>query len=147
MISPALKPKLIDNIPCRGGGASDMFGVSEDVDIHTGTMSKAIGSQGGFLACKRSVRQLIMNRGRPYVFSTALALPSVAAASAAIQVFRQVCLLRLCCSASKMSTLCKSFHGHPSLFLRCFQYCLILLTTVSSVSVVKHVNHLHAALA
>lgn len=67
-----------------------MFNVSEEVDVHVGTLSKAIGSQGGFVACSRGVKKLLLNRGRPYVFSTSLAGPSVAAASAAISVLQQV---------------------------------------------------------
>lgn len=65
-------------------------GVCEDVDVHVGTLSKAVGSQGGFVACSADMKRLLMNRGRPYVFSTALTLPSVAAAQAALVVNRQV---------------------------------------------------------
>ena len=66
-----------------------MFGVAEDVDVHAGTLSKAIGSQGGFVACSRTMKDLLLSRGRPYIFSTALAAPSVAAASAAIDAAAQ----------------------------------------------------------
>ena len=60
------------------------------MDIHIGTLSKAIGSQGGFVACSRNIKSLLLNRGRPYVYSTALPLPTVAAASAAITVSEAV---------------------------------------------------------
>lgn len=70
----------------RGGGAAEMAGVADQVDVHIGTLSKAVGSQGGFVACSRNVKSLLLNRGRPYVYSTALPLPTVAAASAAIRV-------------------------------------------------------------
>ncbi len=64
--------------------------MADQVDVHIGTLSKAIGAQGGFVACSRSVKSLLLNRGRPYVFSTALPLPTVAAASAAIRVSEEV---------------------------------------------------------
>ena len=67
-----------------------MAGVADQVDVHIGTLSKAIGSQGGFVACSRRIKSLLLNRGRPYVYSTALPLPTVAAASAAIQVSENV---------------------------------------------------------
>ncbi|KAL4424876.1 hypothetical protein ABPG77_002099 [Micractinium sp. CCAP 211/92] len=70
----------------RGGGAAEMFGVAADVDLHVGTLSKAFGCLGGFVACSRRWKQLLQNRGRAQVFSTALPVPVVAAAHAALQV-------------------------------------------------------------
>lgn len=68
-----------------------MFGVADQVDIHIGTLSKGFGSHGGFVAGSRILKSFLMNRGRSYVFSTALPLPAVAAAQAAITVCHQVC--------------------------------------------------------
>lgn len=68
----------------RGGGAAQMLGVEDSVDVHVGTLSKAFGAHGGFVACGRDVKQLLLSRGRPGIFSTALPLPAVAAASAAL---------------------------------------------------------------
>ena len=67
-----------------------MAGVADQVDVHIGTLSKAVGSQGGFVACNRNIKSLMLNRGRPYVYSTALPLPTVAAASAALKVCQAV---------------------------------------------------------
>ena len=67
-----------------------MFKVSDEVDIHIGTLSKGFGSHGGFVACSHMLKSLLMNKGRSYVFSTALPLPAVAAAQAAITVCEQV---------------------------------------------------------
>jgi 8-amino-7-oxononanoate synthase len=72
----------------RGGGAVERAGVGDAVDVHVGTLSKAFGCQGGFAACSRDVRTWLLNEGRPYVFSTALPLPVVAAARAALRVRR-----------------------------------------------------------
>ncbi|KAL4451868.1 hypothetical protein ABPG75_007530 [Micractinium tetrahymenae] len=70
----------------RGGGAAEMFGVASEVDLHVGTLSKAFGCLGGFVACSRRWKQLLQNRGRAQVFSTALPVPVVAAAHAALRV-------------------------------------------------------------
>jgi len=69
-----------------GAGAASMYGVEDDVDVHVGTLSKAIGSQGGFIACSRAMKQYLVNKGRGLVYSTSLPLPSVASAQAGILV-------------------------------------------------------------
>jgi 8-amino-7-oxononanoate synthase len=70
----------------KGGGVTEALEVSQDIDIHVGTLSKAFGAQGGFVATNRRFRDWILNRGRSFVFSTALPVPVVAAASAALDV-------------------------------------------------------------
>ncbi|KAG2483953.1 hypothetical protein HYH03_017199 [Edaphochlamys debaryana] len=70
----------------RGGGAAEAAGVADQVDLHIGTLSKAAGCLGGFAACTRGFKQLLLNRGRAYVYSTALPLPVVEAAGAALRV-------------------------------------------------------------
>jgi 8-amino-7-oxononanoate synthase len=56
--------------------------------ITVGTLSKALGSQGGFVAGPwRTIRWLV-NVARPYIFSTALSVPAAAAARAAVRVAR-----------------------------------------------------------
>ena len=73
----------------RGGGVADAAGLCNAVDVHSGTLSKAVGAQGGFIACAHKVKQLLVNAGRSYMFSTALPLPIVAAALAALHVFHR----------------------------------------------------------
>ncbi|KAL6753881.1 pyridoxal phosphate-dependent transferase [Haematococcus lacustris] len=68
----------------RGGGAAEAFGVADQVDVHVGTLSKAAGALGGFAACSRLIKHVLVNKGRPYIYSTALPLPVVAAARAAL---------------------------------------------------------------
>lgn len=70
----------------NGGGAAEMFQVEHDVDVHLGTLSKAIGSQGGFIACSRSMKSFIVNVGRSLIYSTALTVPSVVSAQVAIKI-------------------------------------------------------------
>jgi len=75
----------------HGGGACDMLGLDgqRDVDVQVGTLSKAFGGLGGFAACSSDLRALLLNRGRAGVFSTALPVPVVAAASAALGAARR----------------------------------------------------------
>jgi 8-amino-7-oxononanoate synthase len=72
-----------------GGGVAESSGLPHVVDVHVGTLSKAFGAQGGFIACTQALKSLIVNAGRTYVYSTALTVPVVAAASAALTVARR----------------------------------------------------------
>jgi glycine C-acetyltransferase len=62
-----------------GRGTVDHFGLHGRVDIQVGTLSKAIGVLGGFIAGPRSLVRWLENRGRPHLFSTS-APPAVVAA-------------------------------------------------------------------
>jgi glycine C-acetyltransferase len=62
-----------------GAGTVDHFGVHGRVDVQVGTLSKAFGVLGGFIAGPPHLTQWLQNRGRPYLFSTS-APPAVAAA-------------------------------------------------------------------
>src|ERR671911_1553348 len=62
-----------------GAGTVDHFGLHGRVDIQVGTLSKAIGVLGGFIAGPRALIEWLVNRGRPYLFSTS-APPAVVAA-------------------------------------------------------------------
>jgi 8-amino-7-oxononanoate synthase len=55
-----------------------------DVDLKMGTLSKALGGFGAYVAARRPIVDLLLNRARSFVFSTALPVPVVAAAAAAI---------------------------------------------------------------
>jgi glycine C-acetyltransferase len=71
-----------------GAGTVDHFGLHGRVDVQVGTLSKAIGVLGGFIAGPRDLVTWLENRGRPFLFSTS-APPSVVAASlAALDVIR-----------------------------------------------------------
>src|SRR5437870_3029609 len=62
-----------------GAGTVDHFGLHGRVDIQVGTLSKAFGVLGGFIAGPRHLIEWLQNRGRPFLFSTS-APPAVAAA-------------------------------------------------------------------
>jgi glycine C-acetyltransferase len=64
----------------NGKGTVSHFGLNPaDVDIQVGTLSKAIGVLGGFIAGQQHLIDWLVNRGRPFLFSTS-APPAVAAA-------------------------------------------------------------------
>jgi glycine C-acetyltransferase len=63
----------------NGRGTVDHFGLHGRVDIQVGTLSKAIGVLGGFIAGPQHLIEWLVNRGRPFLFSTS-APPAVAAA-------------------------------------------------------------------
>jgi 8-amino-7-oxononanoate synthase len=56
--------------------------------LRVGTLSKTLGSLGGFVAGTRVMTELLVNRGRPFIFSTALAPADAASAKAALDVLR-----------------------------------------------------------
>jgi glycine C-acetyltransferase len=63
----------------NGRGTVDHFGLHGRVDVQVGTLSKAIGVLGGFIAGPQHLIDWLTNRGRPFLFSTS-APPAVAAA-------------------------------------------------------------------
>ncbi|KAK4431669.1 8-amino-7-oxononanoate synthase [Sesamum alatum] len=73
----------------RGGGAAEEFNCETDVDICIGTLSKAAGCHGGFIACSKKWKLLIQSRGRSFIFSTSTPVPIAAAAHAAVVVAKE----------------------------------------------------------
>lgn len=71
----------------RGRGTAEYWGVEEAVHVRVGTLSKAAGSIGGFVAGSRSLIEWIANRARPYVFSTA---PPEAIAAAGLAAMKRI---------------------------------------------------------
>jgi glycine C-acetyltransferase len=69
-----------------GAGTVDHFGLHGRVDIQVGTLSKAIGVLGGFIAGPAHLIEWLQNRGRPYLFSTSAPPPVVAACITALDV-------------------------------------------------------------
>jgi len=71
-----------------GAGTVDHFGLNGRVDIQVGTLSKAIGVLGGFIAGSHHLIAWLQNRGRPFLFSTSAPPAVVAACIAALDVIR-----------------------------------------------------------
>jgi len=71
----------------RGGrGIVDHFGLHGKVDIEVGTLSKAFGVVGGVVAGKQVVVDWLRQRGRPFLFSSAVTAPDAAACLAALDL-------------------------------------------------------------
>ena len=69
-----------------GRGSSFITGEKADVPLQMGTLSKAIGSYGGYLCASNAVCEFLRNRARTFVFSTGLTPAAIAAAIAALDV-------------------------------------------------------------
>ena len=69
-----------------GRGAVDHFHVHGRVDVEIGTLSKAFGVVGGFVAGRKIVIDHLRQKGRPFLFSSALTAADVAACSAAVDI-------------------------------------------------------------
>jgi glycine C-acetyltransferase len=71
-----------------GRGTVDHFGLHGRVHVQVGTLSKAIGALGGYVACGQALRDLLIVRGRPFLFSTSHPPAVAAACIAAIGVLQ-----------------------------------------------------------
>lgn len=56
----------------HGLGCAEEEGVISDIDFLIGTFGKACASEGAFIVCNRLVREFLINRMRPFIFTTAL---------------------------------------------------------------------------
>jgi glycine C-acetyltransferase len=72
-----------------GRGIVDHFGLHGRVDIEVGTLSKAFGVVGGVVAGKQTIVDWLRQRGRPFLFSSAMTVPDVAACLAAVDLLEE----------------------------------------------------------
>lgn len=69
-----------------GAGTVKHFGLSDRIDFQIGTLSKAIGVVGGYVAGKKQLIEWLKLRSRPFLFSTSLPPAAIASCSASIDI-------------------------------------------------------------
>src|SRR5215475_11776553 len=72
----------------RGAGASELFGLEDEVDLRMGTFSKSLASCGGFIAGSEEVVEYLRVASRSFIFSASAVPAAVGAALAALRVIR-----------------------------------------------------------
>jgi glycine C-acetyltransferase len=72
-----------------GRGIVDHYGLHGKVDVEIGTLSKAFGVVGGVVAGNPLVVEWLTQRGRPFLFSSAMTVPDVAACLAAVEILEE----------------------------------------------------------
>jgi glycine C-acetyltransferase len=72
-----------------GRGIVDHFDLHGKVDVEVGTMSKAFGVMGGVAAGNPDIIEWLSQRGRPFLFSSAMTVPDVAACLAAVDLLEE----------------------------------------------------------
>ncbi len=72
-----------------GRGAVAEAGLEQHVDVVVGTLGKALGSYGAFVACDREMARYLVNAARTFIFSTAPAPPAIAGALAALELIEE----------------------------------------------------------
>jgi 8-amino-7-oxononanoate synthase len=69
----------------HGRGTAAHFGLEDDITIQMGTLSKALGAEGAYVAGKKELIDFLINKARSYIFSTALSPATIGAAHAALK--------------------------------------------------------------
>ncbi len=72
-----------------GRGIVDHFNLHGKIDVEVGTMSKAFGVVGGMVAGKKEIIEWLRQRGRPFLFSSAVTAPDAAACLAAVDLLEE----------------------------------------------------------
>ncbi len=72
-----------------GRGIVDHYNLHGKVDVEMGTLSKAFGVVGGVIAGSQIIVDWLMQRGRPFLFSSAMTIPDVAACLAALNLLEE----------------------------------------------------------
>jgi 8-amino-7-oxononanoate synthase len=73
----------------EGRGTIALYGMEEAVPVQIGTLSKALGCQGGYVAGSSELKDFLVGRARSFIFSTGLSPVLAAAARAALRIARE----------------------------------------------------------
>lgn len=73
----------------HGGGTGEYFGLEDRIDITMGTLGKALGGFGAFVAGDHSLRALLINCARPFIFTTGLPPSVIATGIAALELLTE----------------------------------------------------------
>lgn len=73
----------------KGKGILEHFNINDDVHIYLGTLSKAIGSEGGFITGEKNLIDFIKNTARPFIFSTAISMGAINASIKAFEIIEK----------------------------------------------------------
>jgi len=69
-----------------GGGLAEELGIGDRIEVQMGTLGKALGAHGAYVAGSRVLRDYLINRARSFIFSTAPPAPVAIAATKAIEI-------------------------------------------------------------
>ncbi|HEY1371760.1 MAG TPA: 8-amino-7-oxononanoate synthase [Candidatus Binatia bacterium] len=70
----------------NGAGVAAQLGLADRIAVQMGTLGKALGGFGAYVACAAPMREILINTCRSFIFATALPPPVLAAASAAVDI-------------------------------------------------------------
>jgi 8-amino-7-oxononanoate synthase len=71
-----------------GKGVVDYYGLTKEVDLQVGTLSKALASEGGFVVGKNNLIEFLRQKSKCFIYSTALSPQTVAVSIAAINLLK-----------------------------------------------------------
>ncbi len=73
----------------RGKGTAEHFGIEKGIDIHMGTLGKALGAYGAYAAGDKGLVEFLINKARGFIFTTALPPSVLASAIKAIEILEE----------------------------------------------------------
>lgn len=71
-----------------GRGTADYFGLKDEIDFTVGTLSKAIGAEGGFVSTSSIAKNYLLNSARSFIFQTGLSPSAIEAAREGISIIQ-----------------------------------------------------------
>ncbi|MBU3215686.1 8-amino-7-oxononanoate synthase [Clostridium estertheticum] len=73
----------------NGSGTASYFGLDNEIDIIMGTLSKAVASEGGYVAGKNDLINYLINSARSFIYSTALSPSTIAVSIKALEIIEK----------------------------------------------------------